>query len=96
LIAKVSGQSMSNEKRFPFLRKTGESGVYESVCPACFEVVSKQACEADLAADEGSHLCQELILKEALDYFRSEPVSQGRKRGLRRSPAAKQRTSARS
>jgi hypothetical protein len=94
LIPKVSGQSMSNENRTAFLHRTNESGVFESACPACFEVVSKQVCEADLAADEGSHLCQELILNEALEYFRSEPVSQTRKRGLPRSTATGRRTSA--
>jgi hypothetical protein len=96
LIPKVSGQSMSNEKRTAFLHRTNESGVFESACPACFEVVSKQAREADLAADEGSHLCRELILKEALDYFRSEPVSPTRKRGLQRSTVTGRRTRAKS
>jgi hypothetical protein len=62
-------------KRPPvFLHRINEDQLFESACPACFEVISKQVCEANLAADEATHLCRELILNEALDHFRSQPV----------------------
>ena len=56
-----------------FLHRINEDQLFESTCPACFEVISKQVCEANLAADEAIHLCRELILNEALDHFRSQP-----------------------
>jgi hypothetical protein len=86
-----SGHSMSSEKRTAFLHRTNELGIFESACPACFEVISMQAREADLAAEEARHLCKELILKEALDYFRSQPVLQARGSVLRRKAAAGRR-----
>jgi hypothetical protein len=61
-------------ERPAFLHRINEDLSFESACPACFEVISIQACEANLAADEARHLCRELILNEALDHFRSQPV----------------------
>jgi len=65
---------MSDEKPAVFLRRITQDKLFESACSACFEVISTQACEASLAADEAKHRCNELILKEALDYFRFQPV----------------------
>jgi hypothetical protein len=61
-------------ERPAFLHRINEDRLFESACPACFEVISKQDCEANLAADEARHLCRELILNEALNHFRSQPV----------------------
>lgn len=62
---------MSDKKNPAFLRRTNDYGEFESVCPACFNVISTQSEETDLAAEEAKHLCSEMILNETLDYFRS-------------------------
>ncbi len=62
---------MSSEKPPVFLRRINEYGEYESACPACFDVISTRAREADLEQDEANHRCSEMILNETLDYFRS-------------------------
>jgi hypothetical protein len=69
---------MCGQVRTEFLRGINEFGIFESLCPGCFKVVSLQAHESDLAADETAHLCKDLILKETLDYFRSHLAADSR------------------
>jgi hypothetical protein len=70
--------SISSEKQPVFLRRINEDGVFESICPACFDVVSTQTDEADVAREEAGHRCSEMVLKETLDYFRSHLAVEGR------------------
>lgn len=69
---------MSRTKPPVFLRRINEFGEFESVCPACFDVISTRAREADLEKDEVNHRCDEMILNETLDYFRSHLVVEER------------------
>jgi hypothetical protein len=62
---------MSSKKPPAFLRRINDRGEFESACPACFDVISTQADETGLAADEANHQCSEMILNETLDYLRS-------------------------
>jgi hypothetical protein len=73
--------STHNSQRAVFLREVNESGVFESICPACFDVISTQIHEDDLARDEANHRCSEMTLKETLDYFRSHLAVEKRSSG---------------
>jgi hypothetical protein len=70
---------MSKIEGTVFLHRVDEYGVFESACPGCFEVISRQMSETALAADEERHLCSELILRDTLDFFRTLPVPEPRR-----------------
>jgi hypothetical protein len=67
-------QAPPEEEQKAFTHRRNKLGVFESVCPACFDVISTQVDEASLAPPELAHRCSEMILQENLDYFRSVPV----------------------
>jgi len=73
---------MPGQNRTGFLHRINKDGAYETVCVACMKVISKQATETELEADEATHraLCSELMLNEALDYFRYQPVPKAGKK----------------
>lgn len=65
---------MASDGRTVFVHRVDEFRVFESVCPACFGVISRHMNESQLLADEETHLCKEMILNKTLDYFRTLPV----------------------
>jgi hypothetical protein len=48
-----------------------------SLCPDCFQPISSP--DGDSETSPALHRCREMELKEALDYFRTQPVDIGRK-----------------
>jgi hypothetical protein len=50
-----------------------------SLCPDCFQPISSASGDAGVEANAAPHRCPEMELKEALDYFRLQPVQIGRK-----------------
>jgi hypothetical protein len=61
-----------------FRHRRNPHGAFYSACPACFDVISTRVHETDLVTDEAKHSCNELILNDTLNYFRSHLVVEGR------------------
>lgn len=64
------------ENKVVFAHRLKWDGKQASVCPDCFQQLSSTEGEEAAAAP---HRCPEMELKEALDYFRVQPVQIGRK-----------------
>jgi hypothetical protein len=52
---------------------------HTSVCPDCFQTISSPDEDANGEANENTHRCPEMMLKETLSYFRVQPVPVARK-----------------
>ena len=49
-----------------FRHKRRLDGIYESICPVCFNTVGSNAIEVDLVETENAHVCLGLNLGELL------------------------------
>ena len=63
------------ENKVVFAHSLKWDGKQAPVCPECFERISSVEGGTD---SETRHRCCEMELKEALDYFRTQPVQTGR------------------
>jgi hypothetical protein len=67
------------ENKVVFAHRLKWDGRQASVCPDCFQPISSADGGADSETSPTPHRCREMELKEALDYFRAQPVQIGRK-----------------
>ena len=65
------------ENKVVFAHRIKWEGQPSSICPECFQPIS--LTEDDSETSPAPHRCREMELKEALDYFRLQPVQIGRK-----------------